>query len=86
MKPHRQIRTSKRVGDPSSKFAYNQNLDDVINSKRAMMETVQSIMFEEFDGMIINHILYTDGSVMSQEQKFSLMKEALIMVKEKYNL
>lgn len=86
MKPHRQIKASKRVGDPSSEFAYNKNIDEVVNSKLAMIETVKGIIFEEFDDIIINKIQYSDGSVMSQNQKFSIMKEALVMVKEKYDL
>ena len=86
MKPHRQIRTSKIVGDPSSKFAYNQNLDEVVNAKHLMMESLESAISEELETFLTNHILYTDGSVVSIEQKFKIIISAARNLKEKYNL
>lgn len=84
MKPHRQLRSSKTIGDPSSKFAYTQNIDEVVTSKEIMIESVESIVFEQLDSLIRSQIIYTDDTVMTQSQKMQIIIEAVKKIKVEY--
>jgi len=86
MKPHRQIRQSKTVGDPSSKFAYNQDLDSAVYEKLEVIDWAENKIFEELDKLMSNQIKYNDDEVMSQQQKKQCIVNAFMKLKDKYNL
>jgi hypothetical protein len=85
MKPHRQIRASKTVGDPSSKFAYNKDLDQCVQDKQEVIDWAENKIFEEIEKLMLNQIVYPDG-VMSQQQKWKCIVNASLKLKSKYNL
>lgn len=86
LKPHRQIRASGKIGDPSSKFAYNKNLDEVIISKMQIINETIASCETVIDEYLKRPTEYLDGSVMSIEQKWSCLLDAAKKIKEKYDI
>jgi spore coat protein CotF len=86
MKTHRQIRQSKTIGDPSSKFAYNQDLDAAVNEKHEVIDWATDKIFTELDKLMSNQIKYNENEVMSQSQKKQCIVEAFMKLKDKYDL
>lgn len=86
MKPHRQIRQSKTVGDPSSKFAYNQDLDSVIYEKLEVIQWAEDKIFDELEKLMTNQVIYNESEVMTPQQKWQCIVNASIKLKLKYDL
>lgn len=85
MKTHRQIKTSKSVGDPSSKYSYSRSLDDDYENKIEVIEWAENKIYEELEKLIINQINYNEGT-MSREQKWKCIQNAALKLKDKYLL
>lgn len=86
MKEHRQIRQSKTVGDPSSKFAYDKDLDSAVNEKYEVIDWATDKIFSELDKLMSNQIKYNENEVMSQSQKKQCIVNAFMKLKDKYDL
>lgn len=72
MKPHRQIKANKRIGDPASKYGYEPwKLDEDIQNKKAVAEqfkkALEAVLYKEYK--------YQDGIPMSDENKRQILQE-----------
>lgn len=85
MNRHRQYMTSKRVGDPSSKYGYGRSFDNDIESKQNVIRSTESNVTEKLEEFIVREINYLDGN-MSIEQKYDCIIEAVKRIKTKYSL
>lgn len=71
MKPHRQIRTSKRVGEPSSKYGYEPwKFDEDVRNKKE----VQQKFKKDLEKVLYGDYRYNDG-LMSYETKRKILLE-----------
>lgn len=75
-----------KIGDPASKYGYHRDLDADIQDKRQKSDGLES----EFELAVLElmkqRVEYIDGSVMSIENKWGCLIEAVKKVKEQYSI
>lgn len=86
MKPHRQIKKSNTVGDPSSKYAYGRSLDDDIKNKKDVSASITEYLEKMIDELMSSTDIYDDGTTVSLEQKWQCLITASLNIKSKYKL
>lgn len=86
MKPHRQFKSSRKVGDPSSKYAYDRQLDEDFNNKASIIESETDKISDFLNDFISKDVLYADGTRMTIQQKWDCLVSASLEIKENYGL